>query len=198
VSFKDMGEEMLAAAKAADEAAASRPLGEQIRLLQCWDCKTMEEFDDYEGNPKDDVTLHYIDEKHGGHTQMPHNRTLHSVGKEQWANPAIKRQSVKQMWETETGFKPSYYDIKNTLQEDAVKCHIAHQRQVPCIDWKDSSKKLTAPTTKERKKFVKELPRSFGGDRDAIAKGAPVQYLCEWCPVAVAVDYAKRKARGEE
>lgn len=194
---RDEREEMLAAAQAADEAAASRPLGPQLRLLQCWECKTVEELPDYEGAPENDVTLHYVDEKHGGRTHNPHHRTLHRVEQRVWDDRAAKKQIVAQMWEAEKGFKPSYYDIKNTLQEDAAKCHVRHQRQVPCIDWKDSSKRLTAPTAGARQQLARELPRSFGGDRDRIAKGAPTQFLCDYCPVAVAVEHAKRKARGE-
>lgn len=193
---KDMREEMLEAAAAADEAAASRPLGPQLRVLQCFECKTMEELPDFEGNPADDVTLHYLDQKHGGSSQQPHHRTLLRVEQRVWEDRNAKKQIVEQAWTAEKGFKPSYYDIKDTLKEDAVNCHRAHQRQVPCIDWHDSTKKLTSPTSRDRAKLAAELPRSFGGDRDAIAKGAPVQYLCDFCPVAVAVEHAKQKARG--
>lgn len=196
---EDAFEEILEAAQAADEAQASRPLGPQIRLLQCFECRTMESFPDYprEADPAKDVTLHYLDEKHGGSTQQAHQRAVLRVEERVWEDRAIRRQVIDQAWESVKGFKPSYYDIKDTLKEDAVKCHIAHRRQVPCIDWRADSKRLVAPTTNDRRKLAKELPRSFGGDRDAIAKGAPVQYLCTFCPVAVAVEYAKRKARGE-
>ena len=195
----DMRGEILEAAAIADAEASNRPLGECVRVLQCFACKTMEELPDYPltANPADDVTLHYLDERHGGATQNPHHRTLLRVEKRVWEDRAAKRQIIDQAWTTEKGFKPSYYDIKNTLQDDAVKCHVRHQRQVPCIDWKDSSKRLTSPTAKDRRKLAAEMPRGFGGDRDAIAQGAPVQYLCSFCPVAVAVEHAKRVARGE-
>jgi len=189
--------EMLEAAAAADAAAASRPMGPQLRLLQCWDCKTVEELPDFEGHPDNDVTLHYVDEKHGGRTEQPHYRTLHRVEQRVWEDRAAKRQLIEGMWKDTTGFTPSYYDVKNTLQEDAVKCHIAHHRSVPCLDYRDSSKRLTNPTRSMRERLAKDMPRSFHGDRDAIAKGGPVTYLCDYCPVRVAVDYAKRKARGE-
>lgn len=197
---RDAREEMLEAAQAADEAAASRPLGEQLRLLQCWDCKTVQELPDYprEAPSRDDVTLHYLDRAHGGQTETPHHRILHRVEKRVWGDKKAARQIMAQMWETEKGFKPEVYMVKDTLKEDAVKCHQAHRRQVPCIDWKVDSKRLTAPTQGARERLARELPRSFGGDRDAIAKGAPTQHLCDWCPVAVAVEYAKRRARGEE
>lgn len=196
---RDIREEMLEAAAAADEAAASRPLGEQLRILQCFTCKSMEELPDYppESNPLNDVVLHHVDEKHGGTSQQPHHRTLLRVEKRVWEDRKARRQIVEQAWSEEKGFKPSYYDIKNTLMDDAVKCHTAHKRQVPCIDWMDSSKRLRSPSQSDRERLAKDLPRSFGGDRDAIAHGAPQQYLCNYCPVAVAVEHAKRVARGE-
>ena len=195
----DLQREILEAAQAADEAAVMRPIGECIRVLQCFQCRTMEELPDYpkEANPDKDLTLHYLVERHGGHTENPHNGALYCVEKVVWENPSAKRAAVEGMWAKEKGFKPSYYDIKDTLKEDAVKCHIAHQRQVPCIDWKDSSKRLTSPTSKDRKQLARDLPRSFGGDRDAIAHGGPVQYLCDYCPISAAVEHAKRVARGE-
>jgi hypothetical protein len=196
---RDMREEMLEAAQQADEAAASRPLGPQLRILQCFTCRSMEELPDYptEANPADDVTLHYVDRKHGGDSEMPHHRTLLRVEQRVWEDRAAKRQIVEQAWSAEKGFTPSYYDIKATLQEDAVNCHRAHMRQVPCIDWRDPSKRLTSPTARDRQQLARELPRSFGGDREAIAHGGPQQYLCDYCPVSAAVEHAKRKARGE-
>lgn len=179
----------------ADEQAT----GPQLRILQCFSCRSMEELPDYpaEANPDDDVTLHYLDEKHGGRTQQPHHRTLLRIEKRVWDDRAARRQIVERAWESTSGFKPSYYDIKATLQEDAVNCHRAHQRQVPCIDWRDSSKRLTAPTQGDRERLARDLPRSFRGDRERIAKGAPTQFLCDYCPVSVAVEHAKRRARGE-
>lgn len=196
---RDIREEMLEAAQAADEAAASRPIGECVRLLQCFECKTLEEFPDFPatGNPNDDSTLHYVDEKHGGHSEMPHHRAVHRVERRVWDDRPARRQIVDQMWTDVKGFTPSYYDIKNNLMEDAVKCHVAHNRQVPCIDFKDGSKRLSNPTRSMRERLARDMPRSFGGDRDAIAKGGPTQYLCDFCPVKVAVDFAKRQARGE-
>lgn len=159
----------------------------------------MEELPDYppDGPPQLDVHLHYIDEKHGGHTEQPHYRTLLRVPVAAWNDRAAKKQIVKDAWATEKGFAPSYYDVKDTLKEDAVNCHRRHNRQVPCLDYRDSSKRLRAPTQDERDKLAANLPRAFKGDRDAIKHGAPQAFLCDFCPVQVAVEYAQRKARGE-
>lgn len=173
--------------------------GPFMRILQCMDCRTMEAMPDYppEANPMDDVVLHRLDEKHGGHTEQPHYRTILRIPQAVYDDVPARRQIVKQAWEGKTGFAPSYYDIKDTLKEDAVNCHRAHNRQVPCIDYRDSSKKLRSPSQGERDKLARGLPRAFKGDRDAIKHGAPITYLCDFCPVNVAVEYAKRKERGE-
>lgn len=194
---KDLRDEILAAAE--QDSKPKGDTGPQVRVLVCYECKTQEQIPDYppSANPDNDFTLHYVDEKHGGHTQQAHHRVLHRVSEAVWKDPRARKGILERTWDGKTGFTPQYYDIKDTLQEDAVKCHIAHQRQVPCIDWKDSSKRLKSPTAGDRQKLARDLPRSFKGDRDAIAKGAPVQYLCEFCPVAAAVEHAKQKARGE-
>lgn len=179
--------------------AVDIPRGEQVRILVCFECKTMEEIPDFppEANPLDDVILFYVDEKHGGQTQQPHHRTLMRVEKRVWDDRPARRQIIKQAWEGTSGFKPSYYDLRNTLQEDAVNCHKAHQRQVPCIDWRDGSKRLRSPSQSDREKLARDLPRSMHVDTDRLVKGAPQRYLCDFCPVAVAVEHAKRVARGE-
>ena len=43
---------------------------------------------------------------------------------------ATTRAIVDQAWAEEKGFRPSYYDVKSTLQEDAVQCHRAHQQRL--------------------------------------------------------------------
>lgn len=172
------------------------PAGPQVRLLQCFLCRSVEELPDFEGHPDDDVVLHYADERHGGSTEQPHHRALHRIAAAQWNDLAIKKSVTKQMWEGTTGFTPGYYDVKNTLQEDAAKCFTAHRRQVPCIDWQDSSKILRAPTAAARRALAKELPRGMDIDRERLAKGAPKQYLCSFCAVATHVEHAKRVARG--
>ena len=128
--------------------------GPQLRLLQCFTCKTLEEMPDFLGHPDDDAVLHTLDERHGGASEMPHHRALHRMPVSQWESMEIKRSTVKRLWEGTTGFTPSYYDVKNTLQDDASKCFTSHHRQVPCIDWHDSSKKLTAGTSRARRKLA--------------------------------------------
>lgn len=171
--------------------------GPCIRLLQCFDCKSMDVIPDFVGNPEDDVTLHYTDEKHGGHTQQPHTRALHRIPQKFWDNDKLKKQIVDGMWEDVTGFTPDYYAARDNLKEDATKCFVAHHRAIPCIDWHEDSKRLRAPTGELRRQLAKDIPRNLHHiDRDRLAKGAPVQFLCDYCPVKIAVDRRKREERG--
>jgi hypothetical protein len=171
----------------------------QVRVLQCFDCKSVEVIPDYPplANPDHDVHLHYADEPHGGHTETPHTRALHRVPSVVWDDLKMRRGVVKDMWATTSGFKPEYYDVKDTFKDDAAKCFTAHQRHVPCLDYMDSSKRIQPPTRSAREPLAKDMPRSFGGDRDAIAMGGPTHYLCFFCPVQATVEHAQRKARGE-
>lgn len=175
--------------------------GEHVRILQCFNCKTMEEMPDYppDANPERDVVLHAVDEKHGGHTQQPHTRTILRIPKKVYDDRAARRQIVEQAWKDEKGFVPSYYDIKNTMVEDATKCFVEHRRHVPCIDYRDSSKKLRAPSQSDRDRLARDMSGAGRNkvDLDAIKHGAPQQYLCDFCPVQVAVEHARRVERGE-
>jgi hypothetical protein len=161
--------------------AVAAEQGAQVRVLQCLTCKKVETLPDYQGHPDDDHVLDYALIPHGGQTENPHFGALHRLPESQWSDPKIRKATMERMWEGTTGFTPSYYDVKNTLQEDASKCFTAHRRAVPCIDWHDSSKRIGAGTKKMREKVARELPRSSPIDAERLAKGQPVQYLCDFC-----------------
>jgi hypothetical protein len=160
----------------------------QLRLLQCWVCRSVEELPDYDGPPEHDVVLQYADEKHGGSTEQPHHRALHRVEKAHWEDSKVRRQIHAQMWTDTTGFVPEYYATKQTLQEDAAKCFQAHRRTIPCIDYQDSSKRLGNPAAGLRRWLSKELRN------DNLRSQGPVQFLCSYCPYQTVVDRAKREA----
>lgn len=160
------------------------PVGPQIRLLVCPQCESVEMLPDYppEADPLRDVSLIYADVKHGSNTQMHHpGMQRFRIAAKDWENEDVKKQVLDGIWEKTTGFTPEYYEVKNTLMDDALKCHIRHNRQIPCIDWHDSSKLLNAPTGALRRKLAKELPRGMDVDRDRLAKGAPKDWLCTYC-----------------
>jgi hypothetical protein len=199
-------EEMLAAAAEAEAAQGSKPIGACIRLLQCYTCKTLEVLPDYPqaANPQDDASLHYVNEKHGGETQNPHNGALHRIEKRVWEDRAAKRQIVDEMWKGTTGFTPSYYDVKDQMRDDAVTCWNEHRKpnsEQPCLDYRDNSKIIRPPTRKDRKQMAREL--ELAGQRnnidlDRLANDMPKLYLCSFCPYQTVVDHKKRMMRGEE
>lgn len=161
-------------------------MSDHIRVLQCWDCRSMEELADFQGLPEHDHVLQHIDERHGGQSAQPHNRALHRVGKEHWDDRAVRKQIVKQMWASTTGFVPEYYHTRDTMHEDAAKCFAKHHRQVPCLDYQDSSKRLGNPAWRDRLRLTKELRRDVGD----LGPG-PKVYLCNFCPIQTYVDRAK-------
>lgn len=152
-----------------------------IRLLVCFICKTMEEIPDYHGDAEHDVILNEVNVKHGSLTEQPHIGSLMHVPLRQWSDTSVKRAIVEGIWQNETGFKPSYYDVRNTFKEDANKCFIAHHRSVPCLDWHSDTKLFASPAAKERAVLANEL-------RDESVKNVAMKiWLCDYCAVATHV-----------
>ena len=158
-----------------------------IRLLRCTHCRTLEELPDYQGDPRDDVLL--------DHLVMEHNRLhpnndekdafLLRVSEAAWKNPKTRRPIHDKIWEDLKnkgllgGFVPEYYASKNTFVEDANKCFIQHNKQVPCIDWHADRKRIGNPT------------------KEGWQRGEVKVYLCDFCPVASKVMEARRAAAGQ-
>lgn len=168
----------------AGEQVVTADEGPQIRLLRCTHCKTLEELPDYQGDPREDHLLdHLVSEhqrRHPFHDEP--DAFLLRVSEEKWRNPRSRRSIHAQIWQDvkgEGGFVPEYYASKNTFVEDANKCHVQHNRQVPCIDWKVDRKRIGNPT------------------KEGWREGRVKVYLCDFCPVASMVMQAKREAAGQ-
>ena len=159
--------------------------GPYLRVLQCFTCRSMQQLPDFDGQPDDDVVLHLLDDSHGGHEDDPvriHQRALHRIPETAWADVAARKQIVEQMWASTTGFAPTYYDVQNTLREDALKCYSKHLRpQVSCPDYRSRSKRLSNPAA--------EMRRYVGLD----PKGGPRVYLCQFCPMDTVMRSAMRE-----
>lgn len=156
-----------------------------LRVLHCLTCGTLDEIPDYEGRPSEDAELNYVVDKHdhGSHKGM-----LYRVPIGFWLQEPIKRQIIEQI--KGGGSKglgevdPSYYDTRNTFQDDAMACYSAHLRpKEGCPDF-HSEKKVLLPDTKAERKEA-GLP---------IRPTGPKRYLCDFCPVRMHVE---RKVRGE-
>ena len=57
--------------------------GPRIRLLYCYNCKTIEELPDFKGHPDDDITLQVCIDRHES-AGIPHNGQLSDVGVKTW------------------------------------------------------------------------------------------------------------------
>lgn len=140
-----------------------------MRLLQCFDCHTVDELPDYTGHPDRDVLLQYvIDQKHpklGG--VEDHRGALHIVETAQYT--ANKEAILKEMWSKTTGFKPEYYEARSTFQEDAGVCWSRdHNRPTFCEDFKSEKKRIKNPTSEGWKSDNPKMK----------------VYLCDFCVVA--------------
>lgn len=160
---------------------------EHIRLLQCLDCKSLEELPDYEGDPRGDFLLEALLKPHKFPDGNEHRGHLHKVEKKHWDSPATRKSIEAQIREKSghTGLDPDYYATKNTFQEDAHRCFAAHNRNPACSDYKTDSKRLTPGTAAERK--AAGLPK-YRSPRD--------MYVCHFCPVHSMVVTAAREKAG--
>ena len=162
---------------------------ENIRLLACKDCKTIEELPDFDGKPDDDYLLQHLTSRHITNEQ-PHIGQLFDIDKDKWNDQEMQRQVVDQIADRftggETGLGKEFYDIKNTYTADAFHCWKQHQRNPDCSDYKSDAKRLTPGTAKERREVG--LPE-YRSNKD--------RYLCEFCPVHSLVVTAARKRAGQ-
>lgn len=175
VPFRETGDDVGGLKVTGDE-------GPQIRLLRCTRCKTLEELPDFRGRPEDDVALDHLvmvhQQRHPFHEDK--DAFLLRVNEELWRRR--KKELHRKIWEDvkqEGGFVPEYYATRDTFKEDAVKCHIQHNRQVPCIDWRVDRKRLGNPT------------------KEGWREGRVKVYLCDYCPVRTFVEAKAREQAGD-
>lgn len=158
---------------------------ENIRLLMCLDCKTLEVLPDYphNGRPDLDFLLISLVEKHKGPTRqnrnIPHGQehlgnVIRDIKKRHWESPDFRKQLESQIREAtgHTGFESEFYAAKATFIEDAGKCFRDHNNPTACMDYRSNSKLLSPGTKKERKKLG--LPTEVDPRLDV--------YLCDFCP----------------
>jgi hypothetical protein len=160
---------------------------ESIRLLQCLDCRTLEELPDYEGDPRQDFLLEALVKRHRFPSGTEHRGHLHKIEKKHWDSPSTRASIEAQIREKSghTGFDAEYYATKNTFQDDAHSCFAKHGRNPNCSDYKTTSKRLTPSTAAERK--AAGLPK-YSSPQDT--------FLCNFCPVHSLVVTAARKKAG--
>jgi hypothetical protein len=159
---------------------------EQIRLLRCDDCLTLEELPDFDGPAEYDTLLIVLTDKHKFPNGEPHRGRLIKVEKRAWGMSNLKEAILQQIWQGSKGlaeFDSTHYEVKQTFHEDALKCYAQHLRpQEGCPDF-NSPSKILKPDTKAERKEIGLSPQ-----------GMPVIHLCSFCPVR---SYMERKARGD-
>lgn len=161
---------------------------EQIRLLACRVCKSIDQLPDYEGPADRDWLLQRVVEKH--RHEDPQAGCLFKVNTGDWGKDHFREQIVKQISDKLShgiageGLGSPFYDLKNTLQEDAMTCWKQHFRNPACNDYKSDTKRITPGTAAERK--AAGLPEY---------RSANDIYLCQYCPVhSLVMEAARWKA----
>ena len=146
----------------------------EIRLLFCYDCKTIEELQDFDGPPEYDSVLEYALSQHetNGHR---HVGKLYKVEQRAWDIPNLRNAIIGQLRGGSAGLSeidPEFYNTRDTLKEDALKCFSKHLRpKEGCSDWRNDRYMLRPPTKADR------------ADIGLSMDGAPRRWLCDWCPV---------------
>lgn len=151
-----------------------------VRLLVCNTEKTIEELPDFDGPPERDDVLNYLVSRHRFESGDEHVGQLIRVETKHWESPGVRKQIVAQIKEgaNHTGLDASFYDAKNTLQEDAMTCWTRdHNRVKACPDYKTDKKRLQPNTAADRKEIG---AKPFRSDT----------FLCDFCPVKSMVQQA--------
>ena len=166
--------------------------GPKIRLLYCYNCKTIEELPDFEGRPEDDTLLEILVEKHQS-AGIPHTGFLSKIGVKIWSVESYRKEIIKNLRNRVGGgladIDPDYYTTKATFFEDAMTCFNLHLRPTEgCPDWKSEKKRLIPKGTDELRKEV-------GMEKAAKSTGTKV-YLCDFCPAKTFVVEKNRKKLG--
>lgn len=146
-------------------------MAEEIRILRCDACRTLEELPDYSGDPKYDYVLDaLIRKKHTEESGQTHVGQLMKVEKKHWDSPSIRKEILKQLGKETSGFDPEFYRAQEGFKADAMDCWKRHLRPAECGDYKTAPYRLTPNTAAERKEAG--LPK-YRSDRDI--------FVCDWC-----------------
>jgi len=160
-----------------------------FRLLYCLVCQTLEELPPYEGDPEQDHLLAIAVEPHVFPSGEPHKGKLFVLPLRAWAKEESRKEIIRQV--KGGGSKglaeidDTYYVSRSNFLEDAMSCYGKHNKpKEGCPDWQDKSKLLIPNTIKERKAEGMARYQDEAG---------PKTYLCNFCPVSIAVNQRKQK-----
>jgi hypothetical protein len=166
--------------------------GPKIRLLYCYNCKSIEELPDFEGRPEDDTLLEILVEKHQS-AGIPHTGFLSKIGVKIWSVESYRKEIIKNLRNKVGGgladLDPDYYTTKATFYDDAMKCYSDHLRpKEGCSDWRAKNKRLVPTNTNELRKEI--------GLESAGKSASTNVFLCDFCPVKTFYVTKQRDAAG--
>lgn len=160
----------------------------KIRLLHCHDCGTLEELPWFDGPASADIELEYVLSRHetNGHR---HIGKLYDVEERVWKLKNLRNTLIEQIKGRGSAglavLDSTFYDVRDTLKEDAAKCYSVHLRPTAgCADWRSDRKKLLPDTKKDRKEVGLSMEK------------APVRWLCDFCPVRSFYETKANQHRG--
>ena len=164
-----------------------------FRLLYCLVCGTLEELPPYEGPSDTDYLLAIACETHVFPSGEPHKGKLFVLPLRIWAKPESKKEIIRQLKGGGSAglaeIDDTFYDSRSTFMDGAMECYGRHNKPAEgCSDWHAKDRMLIPKTVKERK------AEGMGSYKD---EAGPKTYLCDFCPVAVAVAQRKRKLLGQ-
>lgn len=161
-------------------------MAEQIRLLLCLECKSIEELPDYEGDPREDHLLEVLISNHEYPSGLRHLGDLIKLDKVVWDNKNSRREVIKQIRKGSGGideFDAKFYETKDTFRDDALTCWKRHNRTTNCEEYHADHKRLVPDTKDDWKQAGIRRPNKTPFDR----------YLCDFCPMASVVYEINKK-----
>lgn len=175
-----------------------------VRILVCNISGKVIELDPYEGDPDGDWQLRDAVSRLqkyapngvvvGGATPEETamgDRFLFTIPRSQWNNPRIQKDVLSQFQKGYSGFQQDFYDVRNFIREDAVKCYIKHGRPTlspGCNDYMSESKVMANQLLTDEEWTAK---MKAGITTDRVKKN----YLCSSCPYHSA--YVQRAQRAK-
>lgn len=166
-----------------------KPTEPMLRILLCTDCNSIDELPPHAGAPEDDVVLERcIHDLHTSPVMGAHRGLMFTVPVKHWADETKRKAIIKQMREGLSGgldeIDEGYYDTRDQLRADAMKCWGEHRRpKGQCPDYMSDSKRILPPTRAERKEAGLPPPKESG----------VAIYQCAACPVHI-YNITKRRA----
>lgn len=185
--------------------------GEQVRLLQCQDCRSVETLPEAPKSGPDSL-LERLVARHQGpltneqnarrvrlgqgrsreiNVDEPHFGNLHLVPKAQWDHPnteqreALRQQILVQMWGENTGYPPEFYASKSTFTEDAGICFEKHGRPG------QTDKSFACIDYQDESKRLTDREWKLRNPESMEV------FLCSFCPFQSVVTTRIRSARGD-